>query len=133
VVLLTDAFFAKFPRMRFFFGAKTNPRVYRYVDGALKEEVAAPKRRPAPASEPAPKRPVRSSPATARPFTAFPLASCRLMPIAVTLVLPWGPAAAARWQLTAGVDPTSCCPQRCGLGRGGRGNFALSVEARCEK
>jgi hypothetical protein len=56
VVLLTPAFFAKFPAVRFFFGAKTNPRVYKYVDGALEQEVPAPKRRAAPASAPAPTR-----------------------------------------------------------------------------
>jgi hypothetical protein len=38
------------------YGAKTNPRVYSYVDGALEEEEAAPKRRAAPASVPVPKR-----------------------------------------------------------------------------
>ncbi len=46
----------QFPRVRFLYGAKTNPRVYSYVDGALEEEEAAPKRRAAPASVPVPKR-----------------------------------------------------------------------------
>ncbi len=51
MVLLTDDFFARFPGVRFFLAG----RKYKYVDGAL-EEVAAPKRRAAPASAPAPKR-----------------------------------------------------------------------------
>ncbi len=42
VVLLTPEFFAKFPDVRFFLGPNTNPMVYKYVDGALEQEVAAP-------------------------------------------------------------------------------------------
>ncbi len=60
MTFLTDEFFAKFPSVRFHVGGVTNPRVFKYVDGALKQEVAAPKPNPkrhaAPASAPPPKR-----------------------------------------------------------------------------
>jgi hypothetical protein len=56
VVLLTPAFFAQFPGVRFHFAGprrprETNPVIYKYGYGALEEEVAEEEE-----EEPAPKR-----------------------------------------------------------------------------